>query len=104
MRLRSARLDFIFGIASSFRCEDHRHIPALKFRFLLDLPDVLQLTHHPIQPSFIGGSDRFIDRQHAQLVAVIRNYTHRTDTDLPIHTGAWRFATLNWWQVSVLLR
>src|SRR5206468_8706069 len=55
---------------------------------------------------FIRGGDRFIDRQHSQLVAVVRDHPHRTDPDLPIDAGARCFAVvLERWQVcSLLLR
>src|SRR2546422_915889 len=198
MRFRSARLDFIFGIASSFRCEDHRHVAALELWFLFDFPDVLQLLRdavqhfpaqldvrhlpaavhhrhlhfvavfqeftrvpgleveivivdpgavfhflqvnhvllflggarrlrllelelpivhdlddggpgerrdfHEIQAPFGRGGDRFIDRQHPQLVAVVRDHAHRTDADLPIHTCARCFAVVvERWQLCDLL-
>src|SRR6267378_7043078 len=60
---------------------------------------------HQIQAPFIRGGDRFIDRQHAQLVAVVRDHTHRTDPDLSIDAGARCFAVVieRWWQLCDLL-
>src|SRR5439155_12818949 len=45
-----------------------------------------------------------VDRQDAQLVAVVRNHAHRTDANLSIHARARRFAiVVERWQVRSLL-
>src|SRR6266568_512144 len=55
---------------------------------------------HQVQAPFLRGRDRFVDRQHPQLVAVVRDHTHRTDADLPVDASARRSAVGNC-QVSV---
>src|SRR5216683_1685225 len=87
---------------------------ARKLRLLeLELPIVHDLDDggpgerrdfHEIQAPFVRGGDRFIDRQHSQLVAVVRDHAHRTDADLPIDTCARCFAVVvERWQVRGLL-
>src|SRR5436309_12059836 len=88
-RLRSARLDFCFGISSSppspracargqlsFRCEDHRHVAALELRVLLDLGDVLQLVgdavEHRAPQVVVGHLLTPVHHRHLDLVAVLQ--------------------------------
>ncbi len=59
---------------------------------------------HEIQAPFMRGGQSFVDRQDAQLVAVVRNHAHRTDANLSIHARARRFAiVVERWQVRSLL-
>src|SRR5260370_8224489 len=75
-RFLRARLDFIFGIASSFRCEDHRHVAALEFRLLFDLPNILQYLRNSIQ-HFTAELDvrhlpAAVHHRHLHLVSVFQ--------------------------------
>ena len=59
---------------------------------------------HEIQAPFMRSGQGFIDRQYAQLVAVVRDHAHRTDANLPIDAGARCFAiVVERWQLCVLL-
>jgi hypothetical protein len=50
------------------------------------------------------GGQGFIDRQHAQLVAVVRDHAHRTDANLPIDARPRCFAVVvERWQRCDLL-
>src|SRR4029077_17254881 len=50
------------------------------------------------QAPLMRGGQGFIDRQHAQLVAVVRDHAHRTDTNLPIDPRARCFAVVVYWR------
>jgi len=44
-----------------------------------------------IETAFHGRRERFLDAQHAQLLAVGRDHPDRTDADLPVDPDARRF-------------
>src|ERR1041384_6020424 len=49
---------------------------------------------HEIQAPLMRGGQGFIDRQHAQRVAVVRDPAHGTDANLPVDARAWCFAVV----------
>jgi hypothetical protein len=84
-----------------------------RFRLLeLELPIVHDLDDRgpserrdfdEIEAPFMRGGQGFIDRQHSQLVAVVRNHAHGTDANLPVNACARCFAIgVERWQLFVL--